>query len=124
MTTPTHKTIRLAVALATAVAAFALAAPLAQAAPTAPQSCMQTSAYPGWVTVFDEQGVPTLYPIKYAPFSAQSCLQAQAQSGASGGQTSDGSVTNTGMKSPYPGWVVVIDEQGVPTLYPTGSLSR
>ena len=74
---------------------------------------MQTSAYPGWVTVFDEQGVATLYPIKYAPFSAQSCLQAQAQSGASGGQTSDGSVTNTGMKSPYPGWVVVIDEQGV-----------
>jgi len=28
------------------------------------------------------------------------------------------------MKSPYPGWVIVIDEQGVPTLYPTGSLSR
>ena len=82
MTTTTHKTIRLAVALATAVAAFALAAPLAQAAPTAPQACTQTSAYPGWVTVFDEQGVPTLYPIKYAPFSAQSCLQAPAQSGS------------------------------------------
>ncbi len=124
MTTTTHKTIRLAAALATAVAAFALAAPLAQAAPTAPQACTQTSAYPGWVTVFDELGVPTLYPIKYAPFSAQSCSQAPAQSGASGGQTSDGSATSTGMKSPYPGWVIVIDEQGVPTLYPTGSLSR
>jgi hypothetical protein len=24
------------------------------------------------------------------------------------------------MQSPYPGWVIVVDEQGVPWLYPIG----
>ncbi len=74
MTTTTLRTARFSTVLIAALAALALAAPLAQAARSADQACTQTlsgttmqSPYPGWVIVIDEQGVPTLYPIEYAP---------------------------------------------------------
>lgn len=100
----------------TALAMFALAAPLAQAAPSAPEACMQASAYPGWVNVFDEQGVPWLYPTEAAPF--QSCSVGPAQPDVNLGASSP--VGDTTVKSPYLGWIVVIDDLGVPTLYPIG----
>ena len=74
MTTTTLRTARFATVLIAAVAALALAAPLAQAARADDQACTQTTAattmqspYPGWVIVIDEQGVPTLFPIGFAP---------------------------------------------------------
>jgi hypothetical protein len=78
----------------------------------------QRSPYPGWVQVTDEIGVPTLYKIGYEPMSAP-CVQTTAA------ETNTGPTASTSpklgwppLKSPYPGWVVVFDDQGVPTLEP------
>jgi hypothetical protein len=121
MTTTTLRTARFATVLITALASLALVVPLAQAARAADQGCTQTSAatamqspYEGWVIVNDEQGVPWLYPIGYAPDDPLACAEARVDSPAQS-NTSAGT-----MQSPYPGWVIVVDEQGVPWLYPIG----
>jgi hypothetical protein len=79
----------------------------------------QRSPYAGWVQVTDEIGVPTLYKIGYEPTSTEPCVQTTAAETNAGpmGSTSPQSSWPP-MKSPYPGWVVVFDEQGVPTLEP------
>ena len=117
MTTRTPKTIRFATALAATLGAFAFAAPLAQAAAGGSEACTQSaqSPYPGWVNVIDEQGVPTLFPVGFAPSDQHNCTNSTNQPAlTSAGQDS---ASSTG-GSPYPGWVTVIDEQGVPWLYP------
>jgi hypothetical protein len=116
MTTTTLRTARFATVLI-ALAALAIAVPLAQAAPAGDQECTQASTtmqspYEGWVIVTDEQGVPTLYPVGFAPDDATCVAEAHVNPPA---QANAQAPT---MQSPYPGWVIVIDEQGVPTLYP------
>ena len=78
----------------------------------------QRSPYPGWVQVTDEIGVPTLYKAGFESTSA-SCIETTAA------ETGTGPTASTSpqprwpqLKSPYPGWVVVFDDQGVPTLEP------
>ena len=121
MTTTTLRTARFGTVLIAALAALALAAPFAQAARSDDQACAQTlwgttmqSPYAGWVIVNAEQGVPTLYPIGYAPDDSQACAEAY------GNTPAEASPPVATMQSPYPGWVIVVDEQGVPTLYPIG----
>lgn len=121
MTTTTIRTARFTTVLVAALAALALAAPFAQAARSDDQVCAQTSAattmqspYAGWVIVNDEQGVPTLYPIGYAPDDPLACAEAHVNPPA------EENAAVATMQSPYAGWVIVIDEQGVPTLYPIG----
>jgi hypothetical protein len=77
----------------------------------------QHSPYPGWVQVTDEIGVPTLYKAGYEPASA-SCVQTNGAQTAVGGQAPPASPQFgwPPVQSPSPGWVVVFDEQGVPTL--------
>jgi hypothetical protein len=122
-----HHTLKqLSVGVAVAASLAVVAAPSAPAARTS-NACTQLSQqspYPGWVSVTDEQGVPTLYLIGYAPDLTPSCSSAdsvttfptQAPLGA-----------DTIVKSPYAGWTVVTDEQGVPWLFPvaqTASFDR
>lgn len=121
MTTTTLRTARFTTVLTTALASLALAAPLAQAARAADQGCTQTSAattiespYAGWVIVNDEQGVPWLYPVGFAPADPQACADAHD------GPPAQATAPVVTMQSPYPGWVIVVDEQGVPWLYPIG----
>jgi len=124
MTTTTHNRTRSAVFLAAAMAALIFAVPLAQATPNDAFTCTQASPYPGWVSVLDEQGVPVLYQVGFASAIGLSCSQAATQpGGSSDAQTAQRPGSDTTMRSPYPGWVVVIDEQGVPTLYPRGQIS-
>jgi hypothetical protein len=148
---------RRALVFAAAVAALAVAAPLANAARTHTLACQedpghwvsvtdeqgvsnltlvggttctqavtgpncspasQRSPYPGWVQVTDEIGVPTLYNVGYEPTSAP-CVQtttAETKAGATASTSPQSSWPP--MKSPYLGWVVVFDEQGVPNLEP------
>ena len=80
----------------------------------------QRSPDPGWVQVTDEIGVPTLYKLGYEPVSSTTCVQTAAAESSAGG---DGRAAAAGppfgrppVQSPFPGWVVVFDEQGVPTL--------
>jgi hypothetical protein len=120
MTTPTHKITRFAIFLAAALAALTVAVPLAQASDAS--TCTQASPFPGWLSVIDEQGVPTLYRVAYAPANALSCVQAVGQTGG-GSNAQTGQRPDSTMGSPYLGWVLVIDEQGVPTLFPSGQVS-
>jgi hypothetical protein len=119
MATPTHKITRFAIFLAAAMAALTLAAPLAQASDAS--TCTQGSPFAGWLSVIDEQGVPTLYRVAYAPANAL-CVQAVAQTGG-GSKALTGQRPDSTMGSPSLGWVLVIDEQGVPTLFPSGWVS-
>jgi hypothetical protein len=121
MTTKTLRTARFSTVLIAALASLALAAPLAQAARADVQACTHNPAgttmpspYAGWVIVNDEQGVPTLYPIGYAPDDLQACAPANVNPPA------EVKAPDRTMQSPYPGWVIAVDEQGVPTLYPIG----
>jgi hypothetical protein len=95
---------------------MAVAAPLAQASSSRSQACTPTwvqSPYAGWVFVTDDQGVQYLEPIALAPQDGQTCTLPTAPQAA-------GSVVATtpvaGPKSPYPGWIVSTDDQGVPWL--------
>ena len=117
MTPTTQKAAKGVAALAAAVAALALAAPLAEAAPNG-QTCTQTtvqSPYAGWVFVTDDQGVQWLEPTGIAPAYEQTCTTAAdavVQTSAVAGVAAT--------SSPYPGWIVVTDDQGVPWLVQTG----
>jgi hypothetical protein len=79
----------------------------------------QRSPYPGWVQVTDEIGVPTLYRLGFEPVSSTSCVQtAAAESTGRDGRAAAASPQFgwPPLQSPSPGWGVVFDEQGVPTL--------
>jgi len=78
----------------------------------------QRSPYPGWVQVTDEIGVPTLYKIGYEPTSALCVQTTTAETNTDPMATTSPQSTWPPMKSPYAGWVVVFDDQGVPTLEP------
>jgi hypothetical protein len=154
----TRSAARRVLVLATALAALAVAAPLANAARSHTLACQedpghwvsvtdeqgvstltligrtvctqavtgpscspasQRSPYPGWVQVTDEIGVPTLYKVGLEPTSTGPCVQTTTA------ETNTGPTASTTpqygwppLKSPYPGWVVVFDDQGVPTLEP------
>lgn len=79
----------------------------------------QRSPYPGWVQVTDEIGVPTLYKIGFEPTTWTPCADTStAQATGVRSTVTPGSKFNPlpPLASPYPGWVVVFDEQGVPNL--------
>jgi hypothetical protein len=100
----THHAVKhLSAALVIAVSLAIAAAAPASAARAHSKSCRD--ATPTWITVLDDQGVPTLQPV--APTF---CADALVCPTLAGGATS----------SPYPGWVSVTDDTGVPWLYPIG----
>ena len=86
---------------AAALVALAAIAPIANAG-THALACQESPAH--WISVTDEQGVPGLELV-----SATTCTTAV--------ETSDPCASQ---RSPYPGWVQVVDEIGVPTLYKIG----
>ncbi len=78
------------------------------------------SPYPGWVIVTDDLGIPWLYPAGHTPSNAsQECAQAPAAPAADA-KTQASVPASPVMPSPYPGWVTVNDDTGVPWLYPVG----
>jgi len=92
---------RRAIVVVAALAAFAVTAPLATAAGPQKLGCQDVPSH--WTRVVDEQGVPWLQLV-----DGTSCTNAVTVS-ACGAQ-----------RSPYPGWVQITDEIGVPTLYRIG----
>lgn len=97
--------------------------PAEQGRCTTESACSSTttlrSSSPGWVVVVDDLGVPWLYPTGSAPaVSAANCTQPQTTS--SGEVSATASAPPRLAASPYPGWVVVTDDQGVPWLEPAG----
>jgi len=111
---------RIVLILAGALCATAVATPLASAARKQAQACPAAtgatySQYPGWVTVTDDTGVPYLYPAALYPVApAEACTEAAPTPAIAPASTDSGRV----LPSPYPGWVFVIDDLGVPTLEP------
>jgi hypothetical protein len=90
-----------------------------QACALASQST-QRSPYPGWVQATDDVGVPWLDKIGYASTSSADCVQADAAESTTAGTTAPASPQTSlpPMTSPYPGWAVVLDDQGVSWLEP------
>jgi hypothetical protein len=86
------------------------------------ESCAaQRSPYPGWVQVVDEIGVPSLYKIGFEPTTSAPCLEPNAaqSTGAAAAVTATAKFNPLPpLNSPYAGWIVVFDEQGVPNLEP------
>jgi hypothetical protein len=75
------------------------------------------SPYPGWVFVVDDIGVPWLYPAGSVPLAVGgNCTQSQTTAPR---EIVGSAPTPQATASPYPGWVVVTDDQGVPWLEPT-----
>jgi hypothetical protein len=94
--------------------------PAGQSRCTTESTCTSTttlrSPSPGWVVVDDDLGVPWLSPIGLATLLAGNCTQSQT---TTVGESSAGSPASPKVTaSPYPGWVVVTDDQGVPWLQP------
>ena len=86
---------------------------------TASQST-QPSPYPGWVQAVDDTGVPWLYPAGTAQTQSADCVQRNVTASVAAGSTAPAAPQSgpPPMMSPYPGWVVVPDDQGVPWLQP------
>ena len=112
--------MRIVLILVGALCAVAITAPLASAARKHHQACSGAGAtvsqYPGWVTLTDDTGVPYLYPASLYPVAPLELCAAtapaatpQPTSPADGGRV---------LPSPYPGWVFVLDDLGVPMLEP------
>jgi hypothetical protein len=79
----------------------------------------QRSPYPGWVQVVDESGLPMLYKIGFEPTTSTPCAATSAAQAAGAHSTvTPSSQLNPlpPLKSPYAGWIVVFDEQGLPSL--------
>ena len=76
--------------------------------------------YPGWVEVTDDLGVQWLYPTGSASTSATDCLQTKVVESIPAGSPAPPTPQSTQppMKSPYPGWVVAYDDEGIPWLEP------
>jgi hypothetical protein len=123
-----HRLSKLLLTLAVAglVAAVAGQSALAKAkkpsAKRAAAACAVVSPYPGWVSITDDLGIPWLHPATESnAVAASNC--AQSNSASDGATLSGGSsvgFTPSKLASPYPNWVVVFDEQGVPWLVPSG----
>jgi hypothetical protein len=77
----------------------------------------QRSPYPGWVQVTDDLGIPYLYEIGFEPASQTPCTQTNLAAASSSVAATPQS-TLAPMKSPYAGWVVVLDDLGLPNLVP------
>jgi hypothetical protein len=100
--------------------------PVGQTACAAPLACTSaadaatSSPYPGWVSVTDDLGIPWLYQVSLsASADREACTPAPAAPAAAP-TTGQPAAVPTGpiMQSPYPGWVIVTDENGVPYLEP------
>ena len=78
------------------------------------------SPYPGWVQITDDLGVPWLYQTGSASTSSTDCVQINVAESIPAGlpATPAPQSTQPPMKSPYPGWVVAYDDQGIPWLEP------
>jgi hypothetical protein len=85
---------------------------------TCPSTTSLRSSSPGWVVVVDDLGVPWLYPVYSAPpLLAANCTQSHS---APSVELSASAPAPRPTDSPYPKWVVVTDDQGVPWLEPAG----
>jgi len=75
------------------------------------------SPFVGWVFVTDENGVPWLDPTaQNLDTYGDSCASGQA------GHAQEAQlkpVVAAALQSPYPGWDIVADENGIPWLYPS-----
>jgi hypothetical protein len=104
--------------------------------PVAPTACTDTvactstyvaatrSPYPGWVFVTDDLGLQSLYPaVMFDAVSTQTCdnVLAARATGVTTVQTVD-TPPRPVLQSPYPGWVFVIDDLGIPYLEPISDL--
>jgi hypothetical protein len=80
----------------------------------------QASPYPGWVQVTDDTGVPWLYPAGSALTLSANCVEQNVTTSVATGSPAPASPQSSPlpMTSPYPGWVVVSDDQGVLWLQP------
>ena len=78
------------------------------------------SPYPGWVQVTDDLAVPWLYQTGSASTSSGDCVQTDVAQSIAAGSSAPPSPESSQprMKSPYPGWVVAYDDQGIPWLEP------
>jgi hypothetical protein len=79
------------------------------------------SPYPGWVSITDDDGVPWLYPaLQNRSTTSTTCAPSADAPAVGTALTSAESVTTPDpiLRSPYPGWIVVVDDQGVPWLEP------
>jgi hypothetical protein len=79
------------------------------------------SPYQGWVNVTDDTGVPWLYPANQFRATRQlACSTPEApDTSPSAATTTTATPTSPIIHSPYGGWVIVTDENGVPFLYPS-----
>lgn len=88
---------------------------------TAPLACagaVSPSPYPGWVSITDDLGIPWLVPATTGVLStAQTCAPQPAAAGDPASTAAPAPAPMV-MPSPYPGWVIVVDDQGVPWLQP------
>lgn len=80
----------------------------------------QSSPYPGWVQITDDLGVPYLYQTGSASTSSADCVQTNVAESIAAGSPAPPTPESTRppMKSPYPGWVIAYDDQGIPWLEP------
>lgn len=97
--------------------------PVGDASCTTALACAAAaSSYPGWVSVTDDIGVPWLYPVaQYASIARLACATAPAASTTAAVQDVPAPVAPADppvSPAPYPGWVTVVDDQGVPWLEP------
>jgi hypothetical protein len=87
------------------------------------QACSLQSArspYPGWVVITDDLGIPYLYQTGAAVTTTEDCVQSDPTQSIAAGATPPASSqpSRQPMQSPYPGWVVVYDDLGIPWLEP------
>jgi|GEM_PF-4356090 len=114
-----------------ACAATSTCTTVAVTQPTIALACAAaTSPYPGWVSITDDTGVAWLYPgTQYDAQTGRACVLSQSTAAAADAPApaAPASADPPVSPSPYPGWVFVVDDQGVPWLEPVavpGSLGR
>ena len=112
-----QRTLSSLTAVIAAVVAAVAAAPAgaARTLACAATEPAQASPYKDWVNIADDTGVPWLYPAGNSGAVRQ--LNCAAQSPAASAPAAP--TTSSTSRSPYPGWVLVTDETGVPWLYPS-----
>jgi hypothetical protein len=78
-----------------------------------------SSQYSGWVTVTDDNGLAWLYPTQLrGAASRPECATASAVPSVVAAETPAAPI----LASPYPGWVIVTDDNGIPNLEPIALL--
>jgi len=92
---------------------------------TSPLACagaVSPSPYPGWVSITDDLGIPWLVPASQGVLStAKDCAPTQPAATSVAVSTNRPDPTPAVMPSPYPGWVIVVDDLGIPWLQPASS---